>query len=338
MVLELLGRAGGLCAAKELNLSRPLPGLAGDVVLWSDYGGPRTAVAGLDTLAGRRPVIAFASSDHPRFGRPLPAGFHAIPVEIPRDSRLLAIPSGRESRILPTAAPAIAIAEWAYVAELIGACRRRHKQLAVYLSIYLDEGLRRFRRTQGLLFEPRAAARRGASRRVCRPIPGTRPREPGGVRREDLEKIRQAGAWLRDAAAGHRRVVRNLVGHLPPTEPGMPGDPPLFTGLGQGSGDEGARWIRRNLHAGDVYLLLGYQQNEDAMAAAAHTIGVRTIFFTSGRPARAQARNPMHVYVDPHWLCSDGCLELSGYDVKACPLSAILGLTCYYAVCGEAMR
>ncbi|MGO8747563.1 MAG: hypothetical protein ACLQNE_16445 [Thermoguttaceae bacterium] len=339
MVLELLGRAGGLCAAKELNLSRPLPGLAGDVVLWSDYGGPRTAVAGLDTLAGRGAlVIAFASSDHPRFGRPLPAGFHAIPVEIPRDSRLLAIPSGRESRILPTAAPAIAIAEWAYVAELIGACRRRHKQLAVYLSIYLDEGLRRFRRTQGLLFEPGLrpdAAPRGeyAGRFLAHVRESLE-----GVRREDLEKIRQAGAWLRDAAAGHRRVVRNLVGHLPPTEPGMPGDPPLFTGLGQGSGDEGARWIRRNLHAGDVYLLLGYQQNEDAMAAAAHTIGVRTIFFTSGAPGEAQARNPMHVYVDPHWSRSDGCLELSGYDVKACPLSAILGLTCYYAVCGEAMR
>ena len=46
----------------------------------------------------------------------------------------------------------------------------------------------------------------------------------------------------------------------------------------------------------------------------------------------------MHVYVDPHWPVSDGCLELSGYDVKACPLSAILGLTCYYAICGEALR
>ena len=194
MVLELLGRAGGLCAAKELNLSRPLPGLAGDVVLWSDYGGPRTAVAGLDTLAGRGAlVIAFASSDHPRFGRPLPAGFHAIPVEIPRDSRLLAIPSGRESRILPTAAPAIAIAEWAYVAELIGACRRRHKQLAVYLSIYLDEGLRRFRRTQGLLFEPGLrpdAAPRGeyAGRFLAHVRESLE-----GVRREDLEKIPASG-------------------------------------------------------------------------------------------------------------------------------------------------
>ena len=293
IVAELLGRAGGLCAAKELNLGRPLPKLAGDVVLWSDFGGPRSAEAGLDALAGSGAlVVAFASAEYPRFGRPLPAGYHVIPVDIPRDSRLLAAPSKGESRILPTAAPAIAIAEWAYVAELIGACRRRHKQLAVYLSIHLDEGLRRFRRTQGLLFEPGlqpdGVPRGEYARRFLAYIRDSLE----GVRGHDLEKIRTAGAWLRDAAAGHHQVVRNLVGHLPPMEPGMPGDPPLFTGLGQGSGEEGARWIQRNLHAGDVYLLVGYQQNEDAVAAAAHALGVRTIFITSKPPGEAQAARP----------------------------------------------
>ncbi|MGO8747567.1 MAG: hypothetical protein ACLQNE_16465 [Thermoguttaceae bacterium] len=54
--------------------------------------------------------------------------------------------------------------------------------------------------------------------------------------------------------------------------------------------------------------------------------------------SEAQSHDPMHVYVNPHWPRSDGCLELLGYDVKACPLSAIVGLTCYYAICGEAMR
>ncbi len=85
-----------------------------------------------------------------------------------------------------------------------------------------------------------------------------------------------------------------------------------------------------------MYLLLGYQENEDAMAAAANALGVRTIFITSQRPAAAAAAL-QHLYIDPHWPMTDACLDLPGYDVKACPLSCIMDLTCYYAICGEAL-
>jgi len=101
-------------------------------------------------------------------------------------------------------------------------------------------------------------------------------------------------------------------------------------------GDErGEKWIRENLREGDVYLFLGYQENEDARAATINALGARTIFLTSATPSDQQAKNRRHLYVNPHWSRSDACLELSGYDVKACPLSGILGLTCYYAICNE---
>jgi uncharacterized phosphosugar-binding protein len=74
------------------------------------------------------------------------------------------------------------------------------------------------------------------------------------------------------------------------------------------------------------------------MAAAANAMGARTIFMTSRRPGAQQAANPRHLAIDPHWPVTDGCLELSGYDVKACPLSCIMGLTCYYAICGETIK
>jgi len=86
------------------------------------------------------------------------------------------------------------------------------------------------------------------------------------------------------------------------------------------------------------FLALGYQENEDARAAAVNALGARTIFITSAAPSATQAGNPRHLYVNPHWPRSDACLELAGYDVKACPLSGILGLTCYYAICGEMAR
>jgi hypothetical protein len=46
MVSELLGRAGGLCGAKMLDLDKSLPALSDkDVVILSDYGLPRERAA-----------------------------------------------------------------------------------------------------------------------------------------------------------------------------------------------------------------------------------------------------------------------------------------------------
>ena len=147
-----------------------------------------------------------------------------------------------------------------------------------------------------------------------------------------MEKIRTAAGWLREASAAQRKIVRNFMGHLPPLEAGMPGDVDFFSRLVRATGVEGVKWIRENLHEGDLYFFLGYQQNEDAMAAAANALGVRTIFITSRGPGAELAVSPRHVYINPHWPVTDGCLDLPGYDVKACPLSCIMNLTCYYAI------
>ena len=338
MVLELLGRAGGSCAAKMLALDKPLPTLShNDVVLLSDYGSPGQLDAALEKLtpAGAL-VIVFASAQNPLLQRPFAAkNLRAVPVDIPLDSRLVPMASGEP--LIPTAAPAIATAEWAYTAELLGACRRQHKQLAIYLSIGLDEGRRRFNRTKGLLFEPDLQPEPVARGEYARAFLTSVRQSLEAVRNEELEHIRQAAGWLREAIAAHRQIVRNLIGHLPPTEIGIRGDIPFFTGTARLTGEQGEKWVRENLHEGDVYLLLGYQKNEDAMAAASNALGVRTIFLTSTAPGAEQAKNPRHLYINPHWPLTDACLELSGYDVKACPLSGILGLTCYYAVCGEAV-
>ena len=75
------------------------------------------------------------------------------------------------------------------------------------------------------------------------------------------------------------------MGHLPPVEAGLPGDVSVFSRLVRPTGAEGAQWIRDNMHDGDLYFFLGYQENEDAMAAAANTLGVWTIFITLRAPA-----------------------------------------------------
>ena len=339
MVAELLGRAGGLCAAKPIDGTKSLPKLrSGDVVLYSDYGLPHRKANRdwSDLCASGALVVAFASAKNPIFQKPLPANVRPIPVDIPFDSCLAESAAGE--RLIPTATPAIAIAEWAFTAELIGACRRQNRQLAVYLSIFLDEGHRRLKRTRGLLFEPNLHPPAVAREQYAGEFLAKVHDSLTALRSDEVEKIRVAASWLREASASHRKIVRNFMGHLPPVEAGMPGDVGFFTTIVRPMGAEGAKWIRESLHQGDVYLFLGYQQNEDAMAEAANALGAKTIFMTSQRPGAAAAAAVQHLYIDPHWPMTDACLDLPGYDVKACPLSCIMDLTCYYAICGEAIH
>ncbi len=84
MVAELLGRAGGLSAAKALDLDRPLPPLARDVVLWSDYGGAKKTDHGLARLAESGAlVIAFASAENLSLGSSLRPGCTPDPARYP---------------------------------------------------------------------------------------------------------------------------------------------------------------------------------------------------------------------------------------------------------------
>jgi hypothetical protein len=336
MIAELAGRAGGLCGAKVLPTEKPAAILGvNDVVLWSAYGAredmgsvwPRLLESGAL-------VVAFAPEDNAVFRNRLPAHVRGIRVKVPMQDATAKQAIGHRRRMI---VPAIATAEWTFVAELLGAVRRHHRQLAVYLSIHLDPGMRRFKRTNGLLMEPDMhpepiGRRVYGGRFLARVRDGLE-----AIRREEMTRLCQAGDWLSESRAAHRRILRNLQGHLPPCEAGQPGDADFFGSAKPISlaGKEGERWARENLHAGDIYLLLGYQENEDAVASAAHFLNARTIFITSQGPGPEQSRNRHHLYVNPHWPRSDGCLALEGYDVKACPLSAILGLGCYNAICEE---
>ena len=338
MMAELAGRAGGLCSAKMLLLEKGQPSIdPHDLVLLSDYGTPGKLKTALERLAATKAlVIVFASAENPLLQQPLAANLRMVPVDIPLDSRLLALRSGE--RLIPTASPAIATAQWTFVAELLGACRRQHKQLAVYLSIWLDPERRRYKRTQGLLFEPDLRPAPVARGQYAHAFLVATGQSIETVRHEELASIRQTAAWLREAVASRRQIVRTLQGHLPEVEGDRGGEAHYFTKTVAFGNERGKKWIQESLRQGDVYLFLGYQENEDAWAAAINALGARTIFLTSATPSTQQAKNPQHLYINPHWPRSDACLELSGYDVKACPLSGILGLTCYYAICGEMAR
>jgi len=337
LVAELHVRAGGLCGAQVLRPGKTQL-TAKDTVLLSDYGSSLSRPgSGWGETAGTGALrILFVSKAHWVFAKRLVNNVRLIPVEIPADSRLVSLPSGE--RLIPAAAPALAIAQWTFVAELIGACRRQGKQLAVYLSIHLDEGRKRFERTRGLMFEPDLKPEAAPQGHFAKAFLAHVRTSLETVRRDEAAKLRQAAAWLREAKAAGGGTARHLYGHLPPHEAGAPGDPSLFARTVSGPvGDKGVEWIGKNLRKGDAYLLVGYQQNQDAMASAANALGARTVFITSLGPGPEQAKSPRHLYINPHWPLTDGCLELPGYDVKACPLSGILGLACYHAICAEAL-
>lgn len=336
MVSELLSRAGGLCGAKSLPLQNPLPPLSrNDVILVSDYGLNGMLATAIEKLRDSNALlIAFASGDHPIMRKEAGPNFRKIPVDIPVDSCLMRSAAGEP--LLPTAAPAIATAQWTYTAELLGACRRKGKQLAVYLSIFLDKDRARYARTKGLRFEPDlrpAPVPRGEYARTFLREART---SLAAIRGQELERLSTAGKWLREAATAQKQVVRSLLGHLPPIEAGIRGDVGFFTKTILLQGEKGKEWIAQNLRAGDVCVFLAYR-DDDEMTATANKLGSRTISLTSTPPGAIQAKNSRHLFINQHWEVSDAVLPLPGYDVKACPLSCIVGMACYYAMCGEAI-
>lgn len=337
IVSELLGRAGGLCAAKSWSPERPSPLGPGDVVLLSDYGAPGKLQAAMAKLAETKAlVIVFASVRQPAFSAARGENVRCVPIDIPLDSRMVSLADGR--RLIPTAGPAIAAAQWTYVAELLAAGRRQHRQLAIYLSINLDPGRARFQRTKGLVFEPDLRPEPVARGEYGRAFLARIRRSLEAIRAGQCDAIRKAARWIVETKAAGRKIIRNMHGHLPPLEAGIEGDVDFFSQMVRGLGPKGVDWIRANLGPGDLYLLVGYQQNEDAMAAAATERGARTVFLNSTRPGPAQAANPLHLAIDPHWPVTDGVLDLPGYDVKACPASMILNMSIYWAICAEAVR
>ena len=156
------------------------------------------------------------------------------------------------------------------------------------------------------------------------------------VRARELESLRKAAGWIREARAGGKQVARSLMGHLAPIEAQMYGDAKLFAHTMLLTGDKGLEWVKENLRPGDVCLFLAYR-DDDAMTAAANAQGARTIALTSAPPGIEQSRNSRHLHINQYWPINDGVLEMAGYDVKACPLSCIVSLTCYHVIVGEVM-
>jgi hypothetical protein len=141
---------------------------------------------------------------------------------------------------------------------------------------------------------------------------------------------------LREATAGGKQAVRSLMGHLAPMEANMYGDAKLFAHTTLLTGDKGVAWVKEHARPGDVCLFLAYR-DEDTITAAANALGVRTIALTSAPPGLEQSRNARHLHINQYWPLNDAVLEIAGYDVKACPLSCIVSLTCYHIIVGEAI-
>jgi len=335
MISELLSRAGGLSGAKGLPLDKPLPVLGrNDVILVSDYGTPGKLAAALQKLGSDALVIVFVSDEHPLVRGPVTANVRIIPVDIPLDSRMLKPVTGEP--LMPIAPPALATAQWTYVAELLGAGRRQGRQLAIYLSIFLDEGRVRFERTRGLLFEPNLRPPTVPRGEYARAFLSHTRLSFEMIRTRELSHLRRAAAWIREANTDGKQVMRSLTGHLPPIEAGHYGDAALFAKTQQLSGEKGVAWVKENVRSGDVILFVAYR-DEDAVTAAAHALGARTIALTSVAAGIEQSRSARHLHINQHWPVNDGVLELEGYDVKACPLSLIVTWSCYQIVVGEAV-
>ena len=155
------------------------------------------------------------------------------------------------------------------------------------------------------------------------------------IRREELPRFGQAAAWIaerRAARASAAFAICRAISRPARREPGRRILRQYRAGLPCGAEPDAgpARSPPRRCFAA-----AGLPGERRRHGGGRPRPARGTVFITSGGPGPDQAREPRHLYVNPHWPRSDAGLVLEGYDVKACPLSAVLGLPCYYAICEE---
>ena len=328
-VAEITGRAGGLMPIDPVDAA---PGKT--IVLLA----PRSARLENDLDQARRfaergdRVILFARravlDEAVRAGVRPAAAFdtHAAP-----HGGLVA--SG-DTWLIPTDPPASIAAVWTWTAEFVAACTRLGKMPVMWQSIMAPGSAERNKAHAGKRFEDAAPA----------------PLKPGALGREYLAKLdanvravfvgersalRQAAERAARAQAQGGRLYAYLVGHATALQPGIPGDPGLFSALHAAAGPSGGAL---SLTPSDFVLCVGYDripagESNAEIAEKVRAAGAAVAWsFTDYRPEEVKAVRPGETYIDQRWPLGDAVVTVPGYDVRILPTSGVISCGLYWAI------
>lgn len=328
-VAELTGRAGGV-----MPLGGAEPGAGKTIVL----AAPRAQRLQEDLAEARRfaergdMVILFGSKETLRAALVERVGLSAAIVTH-------AAPEGGliqrgSAWLVPTDPPASIAAAWTWMAEFVAACTRQGKMPAMWQSIMVPGSAERNAARAGKRFEEVAPAA----------IP------PGKLGREYLARldaniravfVGERAAILKAVAAAVRasanggRLYAFLVGHATMLQPGIAGDPGVFTRIYREANrpDESVQLTPR-----DYVLAVGYDALPRGEAYGGFAEKVRAAgatvawSFTDYKPDEVKMVLPAEIFIDQHWPLGDAVVTAPGYDVRIVPTSGVVACGLYWAI------
>lgn len=303
-VSELTGRAGGMMMIRPLGDQVPGPN---DVVL----------LAATAPLAQAQPwpteteVIAFAPGS-------LPLDWAAdlgIDQRYDANADCCQLPPSF-SNIIPA---------WTLSAEIVGALTRLGKMPVMYETIGLPGGYGRIAQYNSgeIPFHEDLQVKAAA------------PGEPGGqfiakvtamlerVKREEMDDIKKAAQWAREAKAAGKTTYLLSMGHLYPMEVENTALGEFFKSGTWYSGFHTLPQTELSLQAGDFVLHLGYQHPPVELLELARKAGARVAYIDLY--AHRDYTDPeQFIWIDPMWEWPDACVVLEGYDIPFIPPSGVV--------------
>lgn len=317
-VLEGSFRAGGMMTLKVLQDPTQLQ--AGDLILLGTLAAATAQdQAVLQAAAEAQAMVVLFAPTSP------PGGHLYVSPHAPEP--------GTDGR-LPVASPALAAALWTFTGELVAALTRLGKMPPMYQSVLVPGGRERNEQHLPLTWEPDPVA----------------PVEPGKLGSAYLEALsgclrqvmdtqlagfQEAGQWAaRAIVAGHTAWYVG-AGHMPPSEPGQPGDPGVLQPLSaQATPDN----LGDQVKAGDLVLYVGYYEPLGDWISASHALGARIVTVLSGTPERRAQDMGADLNLCGCWPYGDSVVEVPGYDVKILPASGVVQSAAYWMLTAETVQ
>lgn len=314
-IIEAYYRAGGMMNATRLKSADELA--KGDVVLVGAIVPGQAADAELLAAAQRAGALAVFLAPEDLPGPHMHLSPHA--------------PSGAAAGGVPIVSPALTMKLWTFTGELVGALTRLGKMPPMFQSVVVPGGRERNEARLGLPWEPETVSPVAAGELGERYLAGLR---------SCLEKLRdtqmplfgEAGQLSAQALATGHRVWYVGVGHLPPYEPGQPGDPDLTQEMANGiEADKAAE----KASAGDLVLYVGYYEPFGSWVEAIHGAGAGIVTVLSGTPQRPAAEMGADINIDGCWPYGDALVQVPGYDVDILPPSGVVQAAAYWMLVAE---
>lgn len=322
--LEALCRAAGMMMVKMIPDAKTVK--PGDLVMMGvrpDTLDKDKALAREIHAAGGK-TLAFASAKLLRGDSPFD---FVIDNGLPPFDRVL--PGG----IGPGSTVANAINLWVFTGELVSAFTRQGLMPTMWQSVAVpghqerNAKYRELKFHENLTIGPIEAGKIGNEYlKVLRGL-------FQGLKRTELGKFPAAGQEIASRLKAGHVAYLDMMGHMPPSEVGIPGDPNYFKVLRAPKDGKPLE-----VTSEDIVLSIAYVGITSDVLRVVNAAKVKAIWAIAPVEDMSLYEKRGDLFIDEQWRIGDAAVAVPGYDVKILPPSGVIQLATYWMIVGEVAR